>query len=130
MRMPQRPGVPSGLDRARPQGFAQILAPFRPDRYTRSFSELAGYPQSRAISAISVCGRTEPPMSASSTAPVRSVDIRSSIVTAFRRDLVDPGPQDLDLANERLDVSPSRWYLAGFLAPADDPLTQDGSGDR
>jgi len=64
-------------------------------------------------------------MSASSTAPIRSVDVRSSIVTAFRRDLVGPGPQDLDLAKERLDVSPSRWYLAGFLAPADDPLTQN-----
>jgi hypothetical protein len=64
------------------------------------------------------------------TAPVRSVDVRSSIVTAFRRDLVGPGPQDLDLAKERLNESPSRWYLAGFLAPADDPLTQDGPQDR
>jgi hypothetical protein len=69
-------------------------------------------------------------MSASSTAPIQSVDVRSSIVTAFRRDLVGPGPQDSDLAKERLDVSPSRWYLAGFLAPADDPLTQDGPQDR
>jgi hypothetical protein len=64
------------------------------------------------------------------TAPVRSVDVRSSIVTAFRRDLVGPGPQDPDLAKERLNESPSRWYLAGFLAPADDPLTQDGPQDR
>ena len=64
------------------------------------------------------------------TAPIRSVDVRSSIVTAFRRDLIGPGPQDADLAKERLDVSPSRWYLAGFLGPADDPLTQDGPQDR
>ena len=69
-------------------------------------------------------------MSVSSTAPIRSVDVRSSIVTAFRRDLIGPGPQDADLAKERLDVSPSRWYLAGFLGPADDPLTQDGPQDR
>ena len=59
------------------------------------------------------------------TAPVRSLEVRSSIVTAFRRDLVGPGPQDADLARERLNENPSRWYLAGFLAPADDPLGMD-----
>src|SRR5262249_32440805 len=67
-------------------------------------------------------GRTEAPM----TTHRSSVDVRASIVDTFRRDLVGPGPQDLDLANERLNENPSRWYLAGFLAPADDPLTQDG----
>jgi hypothetical protein len=61
------------------------------------------------------------------TVPRRSVDVRSSIVDVFRRDLVGPGAQDADLAKERLNENPSRWYLAGFLAPADDPLTQDGS---
>jgi hypothetical protein len=60
------------------------------------------------------------------TAPVRSLDVRSSIVSAFRRDLVGPGPQDVDLAKERLNENPSRWYLTGFLAPAEDPLAQDG----
>jgi hypothetical protein len=60
------------------------------------------------------------------TVPVRSLDVRSSIVTAFRRDLVGPGPQDADLAKERLNENPSRWYLTGFLAPANDPLAQDG----
>ena len=61
------------------------------------------------------------------TSPVRSVDVRSSIVAAFRRDLVGPGPEDADLAKERLsETVPSRWYLTGFLAPADDPLAQDG----
>jgi hypothetical protein len=60
------------------------------------------------------------------TAPIRSVDIRSSIVRTFRRDLVGPGPEDTDLASERLNENPSRWYLTGFLAPAEDPLAQDG----
>ena len=64
-------------------------------------------------------------MTVISAAPIRSVDVRSLIVAAFRRDLVGPGPQDLDLAKERLSESPSRWYLAGFLAPTDDPLTED-----
>ncbi len=56
----------------------------------------------------------------------KSVDIRAGIGDMFRRDLVGPGLQDVDLANERLSESPSRWYLTGFLAPADDPLTQAG----
>jgi hypothetical protein len=63
------------------------------------------------------------------TAPRRSVDVRTSIVDIFRRDLVGPGPQDTDIAKERLNESPSRWYLAGFLAPADDPMTEDGPED-
>jgi len=70
------------------------------------------------------------PMTVASAVPIRSVDVRSSIVTTFRRDLVGPGIPDLDLAKERLNENPSRWYLAGFLAPADDPLTQDGPQDR
>jgi hypothetical protein len=61
------------------------------------------------------------------SASVRSLDVRSSIVTAFRRDLVGPGPEDRDIANERLKENPSRWYLTGFIAPADDPLAQDGA---
>src|SRR5581483_5117498 len=56
----------------------------------------------------------------------QSVDIRAKLVDAFRRDLVGPGPQDAHLATERLSENPSRWYLTGFLAPADDPLTQSG----
>jgi hypothetical protein len=64
------------------------------------------------------------------TEPVPSLDVRSSIVTAFRRDLVGPGPQDADLARERLNENPSRWYLTGFLAPANDPLAQDGPQTR
>ena len=57
-----------------------------------------------------------------------SVDIRSKIVEMFRRDLIGPGDQDTDLALERLNESPSRWYLTGFLAPAEDPLGLDGEG--
>jgi hypothetical protein len=56
------------------------------------------------------------------TKPRQSVDVRSSIVNAFRRDLVgpSPGPKDADLADERLSEAPSRWYLTGFIAPASD----------
>ena len=59
-----------------------------------------------------------------------SVDIRAHIVNIFRRDLIGPGLQDTDLANERLNESPARWYLAGFLAPAEDPLALDGDDDE
>ena len=61
------------------------------------------------------------------TAPSHSIDIRSAIVDVFGRDLVGPGPQDADIARERLNENPSRWYLTGFLAPADDALAQDGA---
>lgn len=56
------------------------------------------------------------------TSPRQSVDVRASIVREFRRDLVGPGPgpDDADLAHERLNEAPSRWYLTGFIAPASD----------
>lgn len=59
-----------------------------------------------------------------------SVDIRAQIVDVFRRDLIGPGSQDSDLATERLNESPSRWYLTGFLAPAEDPLGLEGVDDE
>jgi hypothetical protein len=59
-----------------------------------------------------------------------SVGVRAQIVNVFRRDLIGPGLQDADLANERLNESPARWYLAGFLAPAEDSLTLDGDDDE
>ena len=59
-----------------------------------------------------------------------SVEIRAHIVDVFRRDLIGPGAQDADLANERLNESPSRWYLTGFLAPAEDALGLDGADDE
>ncbi len=57
-----------------------------------------------------------------------SLDTRARIVNAFRRDLVGPTPypEDADLAAERLNEQPSRWYLTGFLAPAEDELALDG----
>src|SRR5690349_13908409 len=65
------------------------------------------------------------------TTPVTPLDVRSSIVEKFRRDLVgpDPEPKDADLARERLDVNPSRWYLTGFLAPLEDSSTMEGARD-
>lgn len=59
-----------------------------------------------------------------------SVDVRAHIVDVFRRDLIGPGPQDADLASERLNESPARWYLAGFIAPAEDILALDGDDDE
>src|SRR5438552_2377559 len=58
-----------------------------------------------------------------------STEVRAHIVETFRRDLIGPGSQDSDLATERLNENPSRWYLAGFLAPADDPLGMDAPPD-
>jgi hypothetical protein len=51
-----------------------------------------------------------------------SAEVRARIVDAFRRDLVGPGPgpDDADLASERLTEAPSRWHLTGFIAPASD----------
>jgi hypothetical protein len=61
------------------------------------------------------------------TEPLRSINVRSSIVESFRRDLIGPSPsaEDADLATERLNENPSRWYLAGFLAPADDDMSMN-----
>jgi hypothetical protein len=56
-----------------------------------------------------------------------SVDVRAGLIDVFRRDLVGPGLQDGDIAKERLKENPSRWYLTGFLAPAEDPLALDGA---
>ncbi len=60
---------------------------------------------------------------------MKSVDVRSQIINVFRRDLIGPGPQDADLAAERLNENPARWYLSGFLAPVEDPLGLDGVND-
>ncbi len=58
-----------------------------------------------------------------------SEQVRAQIVNVFRRDLIGPGPEDADLATERLNENPARWYLAGFIAPAEDPLGLDGDND-
>ncbi|WP_031249887.1 DISARM system helicase DrmA [Mesorhizobium sp. LNHC221B00] len=56
--------------------------------------------------------------------------VRAQIVNVFRRDLIGPDLRDADLATERLNESPARWYLAGFLAPAEDPLTLGGDDEE
>ena len=52
-----------------------------------------------------------------------STTVRQEMVEALRLDLVGPG-NDHIFANELLPESPSRWYLAGFLVPADAPVEQ------
>src|SRR5258707_7894984 len=66
-----------------------------------------------------------------------SNEIRRSIVNTFRRDLIGPlpvsvEPTDADLERERLSDRdrPSRWYLAGFIAPTDDPMALDAAEDE
>ena len=66
-----------------------------------------------------------------------SSEIRRGIVNAFRRDLIGPlpvgvEPADADLERERLSDRdrPSRWYLAGFIAPTDDPMALDAAEDE
>ncbi|MBI5162747.1 MAG: hypothetical protein HY985_02470 [Magnetospirillum sp.] len=54
-----------------------------------------------------------------------STEIRATLVDTLRRDLVGPASGDADLARERLSENPSRWYLTGFLAPAEDEPEED-----
>jgi hypothetical protein len=60
--------------------------------------------------------------------PTSAVAIRGRLVDTLRRDLIGPGPGDADLAHERLRNNPSRWYLAGFLAPALDGISEGTEG--
>jgi hypothetical protein len=55
----------------------------------------------------------------------RPVEVRARLVDILRRDLFGPGPQDEDLARERLSENPSRWYLTGFIAPAEEEPAED-----
>lgn len=54
-----------------------------------------------------------------------SENVRARLVDVLHRDLVGPGPQDGDLARERLSENPSRWYLTGFIAPRNDEVADD-----
>jgi hypothetical protein len=56
--------------------------------------------------------------------PTTAAAIRGRLVDTLRRDLIGPGPDDRDLARELLKNNPSRWYLAGFLAPALDGIAE------
>ncbi|HJP67496.1 MAG TPA: DISARM system helicase DrmA [Sphingomicrobium sp.] len=57
---------------------------------------------------------------------MNSVEVRTELFHRLRRDLVGPSVNapdrhdDGDLAEERLRDNPSRWYLTGFIAPADE----------
>src|SRR2546426_8717269 len=57
-----------------------------------------------------------------------SAQVRDDLVRALRLDLVGPvpthHPADAPLAAERLPMSPSRWYLTGFLVPHAAPEEQ------
>jgi hypothetical protein len=55
----------------------------------------------------------------------RPAEVRARLVDILRRDLVGPGSQDDDLQRERLGERPSRWYLTGFIAPADEKPAED-----
>lgn len=65
-----------------------------------------------------------PPLATDATAvPARLVD-------TLRRDLIGPGPEDLDLSRELLKENPSRWYLTGFLAPSLDSAGEEEVEDE
>lgn len=49
---------------------------------------------------------------------MNSTDVRSKLVEALESDLVGPRP-GLGNPTEKLEQSPSRWYLTGFLVPLD-----------
>ncbi|MEA1842962.1 DISARM system helicase DrmA [Agrobacterium tumefaciens] len=50
--------------------------------------------------------------------PKSPTTVRGRLVETLRRDLIGPNLNDIDIADEKLDTNPSRWYLTGFLVPA------------
>src|SRR5688500_12666920 len=54
---------------------------------------------------------------------MNSADVRSCLTHALRLDLVGPESTEPQ-SGEVLDRPPTRWYLAGFLAPWDAPASQ------
>lgn len=50
--------------------------------------------------------------------PKSPTAVRGRLVETLRRDLIGPNLSDIDIADEKLDTNPSRWYLTGFLVPA------------
>ena len=56
--------------------------------------------------------------------------IRADLIAALRADIVGPfAGADAHDAPEVLDLPPSRWYLAGFLAPEGDRVISDPTAD-
>ncbi|MEZ4411168.1 MAG: hypothetical protein R3A52_32505 [Polyangiales bacterium] len=52
---------------------------------------------------------------------MNAANVRDRLIHALRLDLVGPDPldpRDVGLAHEILDVSPTHWYLTGFLVPS------------
>ena len=58
-----------------------------------------------------------------------SAEVREELVNALQLDLVGPTPEGLGDPAERLDQAPSRWYLTGFLVPANAGETQANDVD-
>ena len=58
-----------------------------------------------------------------------SAEVREELVNALQLDLVGPTPEGLGDPAERLDQAPSRWYLTGFLVPANAGQTQVTDAD-
>jgi hypothetical protein len=52
-----------------------------------------------------------------------SVEVRQNLVEALELDLIGPHNEH-PFAKELLPESPTRWYLTGFLVPADAPMEQ------
>src|SRR5579862_2701422 len=55
-------------------------------------------------------------------------DVRERLARALRLDLIGPGPDEPQVA-EVLPITPSRWYLAGFLVPWNAPAHQKRDED-
>lgn len=58
-----------------------------------------------------------------------SADVRARLTHALRLDLIGPEPDELQ-ADETLPISPSRFYLTGFLAPLNAPAAQKADDDE
>ena len=58
-----------------------------------------------------------------------SADVRARLAQALRLDLIGPEP-DEPQASELLPISPSRFYLTGFLAPWNAPAAQKADDDE
>jgi len=58
-----------------------------------------------------------------------SADIRVRLTRALRLDLIGPEPEESQ-ASEILPLSPSRFYLTGFLAPLNAPAAQKADEDE
>lgn len=53
-----------------------------------------------------------------------SASVRDYLIKVLQLDLVGPDPEDEALQNERIQYAPSKWYLTGFLVPAEAPIEQ------